>query len=401
MIMTPEYSNSLLANAGPAGWEVVGVLLNLLGYALFFLLPAGLVAWLGYFLLALPLRRQERARLFVDLLELILKQGRPVEPTLVELAHSRDRMLGMNFYLLAAYLEDGWRLGPALQKVPHFLPSQLNNMLLAGEELGDLRRVLPTCRQLLNDAQSSVRGATSYLVVLAFILSPATLLVLAVVAVNILPRFKETLSGMDVAPTPLFQWVNQIWGWLMLGQLTIFAGLLGAAVLYIGGPYIGRCFKSATMPVADWVAWHVPWKRRRMQRNFSALLAVLLDGGVPEAAALELAGKCAANEIFQRRSRRAAAALAQGTLLPEALAALDDRGEFRWRLANAVHAHGSFVKALTGWHEALDARAFQQEQAAAHAVTSALVLFNGTMVALVCIGIFAALISIINAGVLW
>lgn len=399
--MTPNVPSIFLADVGSPGWAAVGVLLNLLGYALFFLLPAGLLAGLGYFLLALPLRRQERARLFVDLLELILKQGRPVEPTLVELAHRRDRMLGMHFYLLAAYLEDGWRLGPALQKVPHFLPPQLNAVLLAGEELGDLRRVLPACRQLLNDAQSSVRGATNYLVVLAFILSPATLLVLAVVAVHILPRFKETLAGMDVAPTPLFQWVNQIWGWLMLGQLTIFAGLLGAAILYIGGPRLVHRLQSTTVPIVDWLAWHLPWKRKRMQRNFSALLAVLLDGGVPEAGALELAGHGAANEIFQRRSRRAALALAQGTPLPEALAVLDDRGEFRWRLANAVHAHGGFVKALTGWHEALDARAFQQEQAAAHLVTSALVLFNGTMVALVCIGIFAALISIINAGVLW
>ena len=42
-----------------------------------------------------------------------------------------------------------------------------------------------------------------------------------------------------------------------------------------------------------------------------------------------------------------------------------------------------------------------QQQAAAHLVTTALVLVNGVLVALVVIGVFEALLSIINAGVLW
>jgi hypothetical protein len=56
---------------------------------------------------------------------------------------------------------------------------------------------------------------------------------------------------------------------------------------------------------------------------------------------------------------------------------------------------------LTGWHESLDAKAFQQEQAAAHTVTSGLVIANGLIVATVAVGVFSVLISIINAGVLW
>ena len=42
------------------------------------------------------------------------------------------------------------------------------------------------------------------------------------------------------------------------------------------------------------------------------------------------------------------AALQRGLNLPEAVEALDDAGEFRWRLTNACHAHGGFLKALTG-----------------------------------------------------
>jgi len=126
---------------------------------------------------------------------------------------------------------------------------------------------------------------------------------------------------------------------------------------------------------------------------------VLLDGGVPEAEAVRLAGDCTANEICRGRSLRVIAAMAQGAKLDDAVRAFDDSGEFHWRLANATHAHGGFLNALRGWHEALDAKAFQQEEATAHAITSGLVILNGVLVALIAIGMYGLLIMILK-GVL-
>jgi hypothetical protein len=94
-------------------------------------------------------------------------------------------------------------------------------------------------------------------------------------------------------------------------------------------------------------------------------------------------------------------AIARGVKLTEASQSIDGGGELRWRLTNAVQAHGGFLRALTGWHEALDAKAFQQEQAAAHALTSALVVANGVLVALVALSVFGVLVSIIETGLLW
>jgi type II secretory pathway component PulF len=108
----------------------------------------------------------------------------------------------------------------------------------------------------------------------------------------------------------------------------------------------------------------VPWKQKKLQRTFSAMLAVLLDGGVPEAEAVRLAGDSTANEICRRRARRVMAALEQGIKLDDAVRVFDDSGEFHWRLTNAIHVHGGFLGALRGWHESLDAKAFQQEEAA-------------------------------------
>ena len=379
----------------------MAMLFSLLCYALFVLLPLCLLAWLIYYLLSLPLRRQERARLFVDLLETSLKQGRPVEQTLVDIANSGDTVMGVRFHLLAAHIENGLRLGQALEKVPRFLPPQLTAILQAGEELGDLRKVLPACHALLNDAQSNLRGASSYLVIIAFVLSPAAIWIFNVLAIFVFPKFQEVISGLEVEKPLVFTFVMASWRWAALVQIGIFLGLTIAAFIYIGGPRVMKWFRWQAFPFADWIAWGVPWKRKRMQRNFSAMLAVMLDGGVPEADALRLAGGCAANEIFRRRVAQAQAALTQGVKLPEAVQTLDDHGEFRWRLTNAVHAHGGFLRALTGWHEALDAKAFQQEQAAAHTVTSALVLLNGCIVALAALAVFGALTAIIEAGCLW
>ena len=57
-----------------------------------------------------------------------------------------------------------------------------------------------------------------------------------------------------------------------------------------------------------------------------------------------------------------------------------------------------FVRALTGWHEALDAKAFQLEQAAAQVITTVLVLINGLIVASIMIAVFLVLIQLINGA---
>ena len=138
-----------------------------------------------------------------------------------------------------------------------------------------------------------------------------------------------------------------------------------------------------------------------MQRDFSTVLAILLDGGAPEPEAVRLAADCSANSVFRHQADRAVNALAHGASLPDAVHLMDHAGELRWRLRNAVAAPGGFLRALQGWNESLDARAFQQEQAAAHGITTALVLWNGLFVGLITVAVFMFLVSIINEGALW
>jgi type II secretory pathway component PulF len=138
-----------------------------------------------------------------------------------------------------------------------------------------------------------------------------------------------------------------------------------------------------------------------MHRDFSAMLALLLDAEVPEARAVTLAAESTASGILVRRSKAVVEDLQRGVKLTEALRHLDDAGEFKWRLANACQTPGRFWSALAGWREALDAQAFQQEQAAAQVITTLFVLFNGLIVGIIVTGVFSILIGIIDEGVLW
>src|ERR1700744_5698191 len=79
------------------------------------------VIYAVYYFITLPMRRNERTRMFLDLLELGLKDGQTAENAIRGAATSNDVALGARFHMLAAHLDDGKRLGEALDAVPRFL----------------------------------------------------------------------------------------------------------------------------------------------------------------------------------------------------------------------------------------------------------------------------------------
>ena len=360
-------------------------------------------SYLIYFLLTLPLRRNERARMFLDLLELGLREGRPPEAAVVSAAASRDRSLGVRFHLLAAHLEQGMRLSQALEQVPRLLPPQVCAMLSTGDRIGDIGKVLPACRLLLRDSVSYVRSALNYLVLLAFAISPVMVVLPIILRVTVLPQMKEVFAGMlEGQSLPAF--TRFVFGgstWVLVMQLCIVGFIWLVTLAYLGGPRLHGWVHRLLPNLQDWLLTRVPWRRKRLQRDFSAMLAVLLDAEVPEAEAVTLAAQSTANLAIIGRAQKVRARLQGGVSLPEALRALDSSQELQWRLSNAVRRGSGFVRALTGWHESLDAKAFQLEQSAAQLTTTALVLINGVIVASILIAVFLILISIINQISLW
>lgn len=396
-------STSLLhyLQSDPLGF-LLGVLLMLV-LAVIQLLMVGAVVYLFYFLLTLPLRRNERARLFLDVLELGLRDGRSPESAMIEAAQSRDRALGGQFQSLAGYLHSGTRLAVALERVPRLIPAQVRAMLAAGERVGDIAKVLPACRQLLRDAVSQVRGAMNYLILLTLCMTPVMFFVPLVLRYKIVPQYLMVFEGVvPNVPLPAFSRIVLLQsGYFAMVQWAVILGLWLVALGYVGGPYLVGAARHFLPGVTDGLLYRVPWRRKRLQRDFSTMLSVLLDAEVPEVDAVRLAAESTHNTSIRRRAEQVCDRLKDGVKLPDALRSMDDSGELHWRLANALRGRGGFLRALTGWHEALDARAFQLEQAAAQFTTTGLVLLNGAMVAAIVIAVFLLLIHILNDAVLW
>jgi type II secretory pathway component PulF len=380
------------------GW--FSALLAIAGWLVVFLAVLGGVLSFGYSLLSDALNRRQRASFFLDLVETGLAEGRRTEETIVSISASRDASLGLRFHLLAAYLEQGLPFRHALESVPGILPRPIVAMLKAGLTIGDLQKVLPACRQMLNDAISQSCGAVNYLVAMLFFTTPVCFMIWALLKVLILPKFTEVAAYMDASPPAIVVFLTAHSA-LFPGALFLVILVCGSAATFGSTLESNNWFVRFLNPLRNRISYSLPWRRKRMQRDFSSMLAILLDAGVPESEALQLAGDCTANDVFRKRVARARAGLAQGLKLAQAVEIIDDSGEFRWRLTQAIGRQGGFVEAIAGWKESLDARAFQQEQATAQIATTALVLLNGVFVATIALSIFGMLISIINAGLLW
>jgi len=381
----------------------IGLSLGFLLYVLLGLLPAVGSVYLVYFLLTLPMRRAERARMFLDLVELGIKQGRSPEATVLDAATSRDASLGARFHLLAAYIEQGLRLDEALARVPRLLPPQIQAMLRTGGRIGDLNKVLPVCRALIRDSVSQVRGALNYVILLSFAVTPFMISVPIVLKVKVVPAFKAIFQDMlEGRQLPAFtRFVLAEDSWFVLIQAVLICLVWVLTMAYLGGPRL-QSWIERVLPGGPDLFFHLlPWRRKRLQRDFSAILAALLEAGVPEAEAVELAAESTANSVMKTRARAVADELHRGVTLAEALRAKDDVGELQWRLKNALRRRGDFVRALAGWHEALEAKAFQLEQGAAQIATTLLVLLNGLIIGSIVVAMFLALIQLINRATLW
>jgi type II secretory pathway component PulF len=217
--------------------------------------------------------------------------------------------------------------------------------------------------------------------------------------VKVLPSFEQIFMGMgEGRELPAFtRLVFATNGIFTAIQAAVFAFLLIAFFFYVGGPRL-REWEDSWWPNRRLI---FPWTWKRRQRDFSAMLVILLDAGVPENEAVRMAGESTASPALRHGAELVSARLNQGEKLPDALSAMDKSGELAWRISNALRRGKGFLRALKGWHEALDARAFQLEQTAAQITTSSLVLLNGLIVGAIACAIFLALINLLNQAALW
>ena len=93
--------------------------------------------------LTLPMRRSERARIFLELSRAGLEPGQNGGGSIIAVSASRDRILGTRYSSLAEYLRSGKRFSEALGQMPRLLPPQVIAMLPPGNASEILPRFCP------------------------------------------------------------------------------------------------------------------------------------------------------------------------------------------------------------------------------------------------------------------
>ncbi len=360
----------------------------------------GLICYGLYFLISLPLRRQERARILIDLMELQESTDHDPAATIKELSQTHDPSLGVRFHVLGAYLESGRSLSESLKRVPRLLPDSIRGSLMVGEHLGSFRQILPVCQTQLRDAASTVQNVTRYLVLSLFLALP-TLLTVTIFTVQVWPKMMMIASDYDVVPLPIIASFVDYLPNILLTLAVIYAFLYLSALFYIGGPRLRGWLENGIAPITHGLVLRVPWVRKRILRNFSIMLSTLLDAGVPETEALELAAEASANRALKRRVKRCVQALESGETLEQAIQWLDSTPELSWRLRLAAKRHDGFKAALQGWCEWLHAKAQIQEQSTAQWFSITMIFVHGLMAASLSISLFHLITSIIDQGTLW
>jgi len=365
----------------------IGIVLTISGFVLFFLC---FVAW-TYRWFFLPVDRREQARFFLELLSLAEESEHSIEQTIIEFSKSGERPLGEQFDLVARHIESGLNLPEALAKVPRYLPAQVVATLKVGHETGSMNMTLPMAQENLREKNQNTRGEWVYLIAVMLI----AVMIVGIIMTYVVPKFKMIYADMLEPGEVLPEFTMLV--------LTISDTIKNnAAALFI--PLfllLGVWFYSKKKGWLDTFWLSIPWRRKRLQRDYSRVLALLLDSGVPEEKAVQLAAQGTSNRVLKKRAVIVIAGLQSGWGLTEAIKLMDDSREFQWRLTNALQTEGNFVDALSGWHQSLSARADRQHQTFSVLMETTALLLLGMVVGSIMVGMFLPLIRLMEKLIAW
>ncbi len=247
-------------------------------------------------------------------------------------------------------VEGGQSLSTSLRQQPRLFPPFYANLVEAGEQSGELVRVLDRLAAYVEWVESMRRRAFGALMYPLLVVLFSGCLALALV-IFLLPRFAQTYKTLGAElplPTALLlnssDWLGHNWWWVTLAALGLGFGLrkllqtektrlkISRAVLQVPG--VG------------------PLVARFAITRFARTLALLYQGGVPILLALDISARTCGNVVYQRAlvpCREAvgsggtlAAALRATALFPSVMINMIDVGERSGGLVDMLNRAADF-----------------------------------------------------------
>ncbi|HEX7866136.1 MAG TPA: type II secretion system inner membrane protein GspF [Variovorax sp.] len=213
----------------------------------------------------------------------------------------------------------GMRLADALGERPRDFPQIYRALVSAGEDSGDLARVMERLADYLEN-RDSLRGkvltAFIYPAIVGFVSLCIVVFLLGYVVPQVIGAFaqaRQELPAITRAMLAASAFVRE-WGWLTAG-LIAGAWVAARASLRDAGRKLRWHGLVLRMPMVGRFALGVDTAR------FASTLSILMDAGVPLLRALEAARQTLANEWIKRCVLEATGRVKEGTPLAAALKA--------------------------------------------------------------------------------
>lgn len=245
---------------------------------------------------------------------------------------------------VARYLREGLSFSRALEKLPRVFPSLYIATVRTSEHTGDLtealRRYLAYHRQL-NAVRDKVVSASVY---------PALLLIVGILVVlfllgYVVPRFSKVYEDLGGN----LPWLSQIlmqWGHLFSQH----AGwVMGCTGLLIVGAIYGLT-RSSTRTKIEHALWSIPAIGERLRlyqlARFTRTLAMLVNGGIPFVAALDMVSDLLRQPALRQGLNQAAQLIREGRAVSGAFAANNLATEVAVRLLIVGERSGELGQAM-------------------------------------------------------
>ena len=326
-----------------------------------------------------------------------LEGGLPLVETLEMLSsESRNRQLKSLLYALKSDVASGLPLSEAMAPFPGVFPDVHLAVIRAGEESGLLERCLADLADQAETLSNMNRRFASALVY-PTVISVVALALLNLVTFFIVPQFLTLFGDLGIADVSSFShfvlfMVGRV---LPIGALVLIAAaILLTLILVQRRAAAGRLWLDTwklRLPVVGQIV------EKAALARFSGTLGLLLEAGVDVPRAVRLASEGAGNRTIERLLKRVSSEVESGESLGESM---DKSGSIApslaWRVSVGEET-GALPRALLDVSRLYAKQVDSLVTSLAGLLEPVLIIVIGTGVAMLVLGLFLPLASIISA----
>lgn len=291
-------------------------------------------------------------------------------------------------------IRGGASISEALERHEDVFGQLYANLVAAGEETGTVEDVLFEIAAFLEWQDELVSNLQQMAIYPTIVLTGVAILVL-ILFNFVLPRLLETITGLGVelsTPTRLLMVMSDlVTGYWYVGAIAV-ASIVVAVVL-LGRHPAGRRFLDGLklrLPIVGGMFRKVALTR------FSHNLSTLYGAGIGILRSLELVESVVGNAVIEERIRTARERISMGSSLSEALADAEEFPGLVLQMIAVGERTGSLDTSLEKVREFYDREIPRTVDRLFAVMEPALILILGAIIALVALGVYLPIYSVIQ-----